>query len=191
MYFNKAKKSPNANCIRTQSSGFTLQKRYQQVTIAPTRKKLVASRSVVSAFTSEQHRRSVTFCGKGGTVERVTDFLRNKKIGTSVTRSDVAEREGFEPSEPLRGSHDFQSCALDQLSHLSGCKLYLLNTAFILYRLFPALSTLFAKKIQIFSSNSAEQERSNRLGRIICIQKIRMSPTVSLRCLFLRRRHTK
>ena len=32
-------------------------------------------------FTSEQHRRSVTFCEKRGTVERVTDFLllRNKK----------------------------------------------------------------------------------------------------------------
>ena len=43
------------------------------------RKKLVASRSVASAFTSEQRRRSGTFCGKGGTVERVTDFLWNKK----------------------------------------------------------------------------------------------------------------
>ena len=90
MHFNKAKKRVQMqNCIRAQLSGFTLQKRYQQVTIAPTRKRLVASRSVVSAFTSEQHRRSVIFCGKGGTVERVTDFLRNKKIGTSVTRSDV------------------------------------------------------------------------------------------------------
>ena len=29
-----------------------------------TRKKMVASRSVVSAFTSEQQRRSVTFCGE-------------------------------------------------------------------------------------------------------------------------------
>ncbi len=33
--------------------------------------------------------------------------------------STLAEREGFEPSVPLRGTHDFQSCALDQLSHLS------------------------------------------------------------------------
>lgn len=31
----------------------------------------------------------------------------------------MAEREGFEPSEGLWPSHDFQSCALDQLSHLS------------------------------------------------------------------------
>ena len=31
----------------------------------------------------------------------------------------LADREGFEPSRPLWGLHDFQSCALDQLSHLS------------------------------------------------------------------------
>ena len=31
----------------------------------------------------------------------------------------LAEREGFEPSRAFRALHDFQSCALDQLSHLS------------------------------------------------------------------------
>ena len=31
----------------------------------------------------------------------------------------LAERVGFEPTLPLRGKHDFQSCAFDQLSHLS------------------------------------------------------------------------
>ena len=31
----------------------------------------------------------------------------------------MAEREGFEPSKDLKSLHDFQSCALDQLSHLS------------------------------------------------------------------------
>ena len=31
----------------------------------------------------------------------------------------VAEREGFEPSVRYYPTHDFQSCALDQLSHLS------------------------------------------------------------------------
>ena len=31
----------------------------------------------------------------------------------------MAEREGFEPSRALGALHDFQSCALDQLSHLS------------------------------------------------------------------------
>ena len=31
----------------------------------------------------------------------------------------MAERKGFEPLVPFKGTHDFQSCALDQLSHLS------------------------------------------------------------------------
>ena len=31
----------------------------------------------------------------------------------------MAEREGFEPSKEFKSLHDFQSCALDQLSHLS------------------------------------------------------------------------
>ena len=33
-------------------------------------------------------------------------------------RISLAEREGFEPSVGLWPTHDFQSCALDQLSHL-------------------------------------------------------------------------
>ena len=49
------------------------------MTVVLTRKKLLASRSVVSALASEQRRRSVIFCGKGGTVKRVTDFLFHKK----------------------------------------------------------------------------------------------------------------
>ena len=44
-----------------------------------TRKRLVASRSVASVFWGEQQKHSMTFFGKGGTVERVTDFLWNKK----------------------------------------------------------------------------------------------------------------
>ena len=31
----------------------------------------------------------------------------------------MAEKEGFEPSKPFRGLHDFQSCALDQLGDFS------------------------------------------------------------------------
>ena len=31
----------------------------------------------------------------------------------------LAERKGFEPLKPYWGLHDFQSCALDQLGHLS------------------------------------------------------------------------
>ena len=33
--------------------------------------------------------------------------------------SELAEKEGFEPSRPFRGLHDFQSCALDQLGDFS------------------------------------------------------------------------
>ncbi len=63
-----------------------------------TRKKLVASTSVVNALVSEQRRRSETFCGRGRTVQRVTVFFHTmKKIGTSETRSDVAHLTGFEP----------------------------------------------------------------------------------------------
>ena len=31
----------------------------------------------------------------------------------------MAEKEGFEPSKPFWGLHDFQSCALDQLRDFS------------------------------------------------------------------------
>ena len=31
----------------------------------------------------------------------------------------MAERKGFEPLKEFKSLHDFQSCALDQLSHLS------------------------------------------------------------------------
>ena len=33
----------------------------------------------------------------------------------------MAEKEGFEPSIPFWGIHDFQSCALDQLRDFSMC----------------------------------------------------------------------
>ena len=43
----------------------------------------------------------------------------NKKSSRTMCRDDMAEREGFEPSNGFKPLHDFQSCALDQLSHLS------------------------------------------------------------------------
>ena len=60
---------------------------------------------------------NVTFCEKGGTVKQVTDFFV-QKIGTSVTCSDVAAEEGFEPSQneseslvlPLHNSAIFNWC---------------------------------------------------------------------------------
>ena len=36
-----------------------------------------------------------------------------------IRQLSVAEKEGFEPSRPFRGLHDFQSCALDQLGDFS------------------------------------------------------------------------
>ena len=69
--------------------------------LALVRKKLVASRSVVSAFISEQRRRSVTFCGKE---EQGSDapggFLCRRQKKTSEQSglcSDVARQEGLEP----------------------------------------------------------------------------------------------
>ena len=48
-----------------------------------------------------------------------TDTSKQKPRKPMVSGVFLAEREGFEPSVPLWGTHDFQSCALDQLSHLS------------------------------------------------------------------------
>jgi hypothetical protein len=42
-----------------------------------------------------------------------------KPLANSVFARGLAERMGFEPMERSSRSHDFQSCALDQLSHLS------------------------------------------------------------------------
>ena len=39
--------------------------------------------------------------------------------GAVMGISELAEKEGFEPSRPFRGLHDFQSCALDQLGDFS------------------------------------------------------------------------
>ena len=36
----------------------------------------------------------------------------------AIRRRRMAEREGFEPPRPF-GLHDFESCAFDQLGHLS------------------------------------------------------------------------
>ena len=51
--------------------------------------------------------------------------MQKSPRNTGSTGFFMAEREGFEPSVPLWGTHDFQSCALDQLSHLSAAPFYL------------------------------------------------------------------
>ena len=47
-------------------------------------------------------------------------FGQNEKVGNFYQNylPFVAEKEGFEPSIPLWGIHDFQSCALDQATRL-------------------------------------------------------------------------
>ena len=55
----------------------------------------------------------------------------------------LAEREGFEPSVPLWGTHDFQSCALDQLSHLSAALFYLIEKCGVCQERFCGLCGIF------------------------------------------------
>ena len=50
-------------------------------------------------------------------------------VTIAITGFFMAEKEGFEPSRPFRGLHDFQSCALDQLGDFSiavDCSAYFL-----------------------------------------------------------------
>ena len=71
----------------------------------------------------------------------------------------MAEKEGFEPSRPFRGLHDFQSCALDQLGDFSIAVLVLISvyeaspnaTALLLYQSFSqsqAPKTILSKKAE-------------------------------------------
>ena len=58
------------------------------------------------------------------TVHRTVVFklfksLINKKTTTKLVVVFMAEKEGFEPSKPFWGLHDFQSCALGQLRDFS------------------------------------------------------------------------
>ena len=51
----------------------------------------------------------------------IKDGLREKKNDNFLAKIVVflAERKGFEPLKRYQRLHDFQSCALGQLSHLS------------------------------------------------------------------------
>ena len=52
-------------------------------------------------------------------VERKVKYQLKIKNPAVRRLRDLAEKEGFEPSKPFRGLHDFQSCALDQLGDFS------------------------------------------------------------------------
>ena len=59
-----------------------------------------------------------------------------------ISRLSVAEKEGFEPSIPLWGIHDFQSCALDQTTRL----LHVLLESFAIIKDSPHKVNCFLKK---------------------------------------------
>ena len=57
---------------------------------------------------------------RSGTDNSQIDFLHHKNTaGLSNSGVFMAEKEGFEPSIPFWGIHDFQSCALGQLRDFS------------------------------------------------------------------------
>ena len=61
------------------------------------RKRLVVKQRRYECVYKRTGTPNVPFYEKGGTVKQVIDFL-HKKIGTSVTCSDVAPRVGLEPT---------------------------------------------------------------------------------------------
>ncbi len=52
-------------------------------------------------------------------VNEGTEETRRTEPRPLVATSSMAERGGFEPPVPLWGTHDFQSCTIGQLCHLS------------------------------------------------------------------------
>ena len=80
----------------------------------------------------------------------------------------LAEKEGFEPSIPFWGIHDFQSCALDQLRDFSiqlsprpgqGRWRRLTQSARLSYTRWGKMSRAFFKNREIFSGRTAPQQR--------------------------------
>ena len=58
--------------------------------------------------------------GKEGSLHLIGQTAMKKS--TTLTGGAMAEKEGFEPSIPFWGIHDFQSCALGQLRDFSKYK---------------------------------------------------------------------
>ena len=61
----------------------------------------------------------------------------------------MAEKEGFEPSIPFWGIHDFQSCALGQLRDFSICACSLLVASLTAWILYYGEEDLSSKKIEL------------------------------------------
>ena len=81
----------------------------------------------------------------------------------------MAEKEGFEPSIPFWGIHDFQSCALGQLRDFSihrcswSAKIYY-NTSF---RLSTPIFTFFTDEIFLTGIHPADKISVNNLSEVI------------------------
>ena len=61
----------------------------------------------------------------------------------------MAEKEGFEPSIPFWGIHDFQSCALGQLRDFSMCRTAP-QSAYVYYNTSTLLSSVYFTKNHCF-----------------------------------------
>ena len=70
----------------------------------------------------------------------------------------MAEKEGFEPSIPFWGIHDFQSCALGQLRDFSMCRL----------RCQPAYNTTYFLICQPLFSQFSEKIPASSVISFLC-----------------------
>ncbi len=65
------------------------------------------------------HEADLTIKESGPGIQSCYSGLQVQGTATSPSSTVMAEREGFEPSRRSTRLHDFQSCAFDQLNHLS------------------------------------------------------------------------
>ena len=86
----------------------------------------------------------------------------------------MAEKEGFEPSRPFRGLHDFQSCALDQLGDFSIAVKH--STRIHLWLLFRDSVIIIAdetiKSSLIFTFSAKNAERASAALFFILFQQV-------------------
>ena len=80
----------------------------------------------------------------------------------------MAERKGFEPLRALGALHDFQSCALDQLSHLSIYSAVSphLTTCYIIASTSGIVKQYFEKN-QFFSNKFKKREKEH-MEEVFC-----------------------
>ena len=80
----------------------------------------------------------------------------------------VAERKGFEPLRALWALHDFQSCALDQLSHLSIYSAVSphLTTCYIIASTSGIVKQYFEKNQ--FFSNKLKKRKKEHMEEVFC-----------------------